>query len=252
MGENVRNDIPPSGGVQSDQVVAAIQQLQQQVLKMQEQISSGEMSRSDVQAQVLRQKKRDKDALIEIVLSSVFVPDRRKCRSSSPDESIDLLEVRVGLVCFHREMNYRHVLSRFAKGVPVPGQSLRVCVGCGEEHLDALLLNNPNLAERCKAIICVGESKVSSDGSLLVPCTDSGETFYYTPEIVLCDSMWFFGMVKSQSHENSNSTPLEVINAPYELTNVPHSEGGPKTVVPPNENTAVACDGDTKKVIRKT
>lgn len=257
MDENGRNDIPPSGGVQSDQVVAAIQQLQREMRDMREEMShhSGEASTSEARERASRRERRAKeDALIEVILGSVVVPDVRRRGRNSVEDAIEYLEVDVGLVCLHRQVRYREVLALFARGVLVRGHSVRIRVGCGEDHLDALLLQHSDLAEYCRAIVCVGEAKVLPDGSLQVPCTDSQRTFSYSPDIVLPPEMWYMGIAKKSSRMSDSSVPLQVINSPYELTYIPPtSRVESKTVVPPNENTAVACNGDTKKeVIKKT
>lgn len=257
MDENGRNDIPPSGGVQNEQLVAAVLDMKREIKEMKQAIShhSGEMSTSQDRERALRREKKEKDnALIETYLANVVVPDVRRSSSYSTEDAIEYLEVGVGLVCLHRQVRYRDVLALFARGVPVRGHSVRIRVGCGEDHLDALLLQHSDLAEYCRAIVCVGEAKVLPDGSLQVPCTDSQRTFSYSPDIVLPPEMWYMGIAKKSSRMSDSSVPLQVINSPYEVTYVPASAGvEPITVVPPNENTAVACNGDTKKeVIKKT
>lgn len=255
MDENGRNDIPPSGGVQNEQLVAAVLDMQREIKEMKQVIShhSGEaLTPEDRERESRRKRKAEADALIEFHLVNVAVPDVRRSSSYSAEDAIEYLEVAVGLVCLHRQVRYRDVLARFARGVPVQGRATRIYIGCGEDHLDALLLQHSDLAEYCRAIVCLGAAKVLPDGSLQVPCTDSQRTFHYSADIVLPPDMWYMGIAKKSSRVSDSSVPLEVINAPYELTNVPHSEGGPKTVVPPNENTAVACNGDTKKEVKKT
>ncbi len=245
MDEMRDTHIPPSGGISNDQIAVAIMLLNQNVKAIKDQLSSRDHVVSSDRPRKYFKKKIVAPPTTK--LSTVFVSDDRDPHIGSSD-GVSVLEVELGFVCFHRQMKFRQVLHAFTRGVLVQGKSLQIQNGCGRDHLEALLLQNPEIVEQCRAIVCVGESKTLADGTLRVPCLDSKGAFFFPATNVWSEDVWFMGIVRPivRSSEE-HSVPLELLHL-YEQTYVPFAPDieSPKTVVPCKVDTVVACGDDTK------
>ena len=246
MDEMRNTHIPPSGGISSEQIAVAIMLLNQNVAAIKEQLSSREHGAASDQPK--KQFKKRIVAQPTTKLATVFVSDDRVSHIDEL-EGVNVLEVELGLVCFHRQMKFRQVLHAFTKGVRVQERSLQIQNGCGRDHLEALLLQNPEIVEQCRAIVCVGESKALADGTLRVPCLDSKGAFFFPATNVWSEDVWFMGIVKPVAQVSEPSVSLELLHL-YEQTYIPSVKDtdSPKTVVPCKVDTIVACGDDTKTI----
>ncbi len=248
MDEKRDTYIPPSGGISSEQIAVAIMLLNQNVEDIKKQLSSRD--HVPILDQEKRRSKKKITAQPTTLLSTIFVSDDRGVQGND-SEGVHVLEVELGLVCFHRQMKFRQVLHLFTRGLRVQGKPLQIQNGCGRDHLEALLLQNPEVVKQGKAIVCVGESKALADGTLRVPCLDSRGAFFFPSTNIWSEDMWFMGIVKPivRSSEE-HSAPLELRHL-YEQTYVPFVPDdieSPKIVVPCKIDTVVACGDDTKTI----